>query len=144
MSWVASFLSRTASEDPSAMIAIWIGASYSKRTLPGFWITKSPLVLLPSGPTWTKFPTSVCSDDRYELTLAACAFWLASKVANILAGTLRCGLGITGFGGVCVAPVVIGPFCESCALICTPPSRAFGAGFGIGTVCEKPDVAAPA
>src|SRR5215218_2032414 len=106
-------------------------------------MTKSPLVLLPSGPTWTKFPTSVCSEDKYELTLAACAFWLASKVAKILAGTLRCGSGITGFGGW-VAPVVIGPFWESCALICTPPSRALGAGFGIGTFCEKEGVAAPA
>ena len=38
--------------------------------------------------------------------MAACAFWLASKVAKILAGTLRFGSGITGFGGVWVAPVV--------------------------------------
>src|SRR3954469_1102917 len=144
MSWVASFLSRTASEDPSATIAIWLGPSYSKHPLPGFWMTKSPLVLLPSGPTWTKFPTSVCSDDRYELTLAACAFWPASKVAKILAGTLRWGSGITGFGGACVAPVVVGPFWESCALICTPPSRAFGAGFGIGTFCESEGGAAAA
>src|SRR5215218_8569595 len=106
-------------------------------------ITKSPLVLLPSGPTWTKLPTSVCSDDRYELTLAACAFWLASKVAKRLAGTLRCGSGITGLGGACVAPVVIGPFWESCALICVP-SRPLGAGFGTGTFCEKPGLGAPA
>jgi len=46
------------------MISIGVGASYSKRTLPGFWMTKSPLVLVPSGPTWTKLPTRVCSDDR--------------------------------------------------------------------------------
>jgi hypothetical protein len=60
---------------------------------------------------------------------------LASKVAKILAGTLRFGLGMTGFGGAWVAPVVVGTL--SCALICTLPSRALGAGFGTGTVCEK-------
>jgi hypothetical protein len=67
---------------------------------------------------------------------------LASKVAKTLAGTLRFGFGITGFGGACVAPVVIGAL--SCALICMPPSRAFGAGFGTGTACEKAAVAKPA
>jgi amino acid transporter len=52
------------------------------------------------------------------LTLAACAFWLASKLAKILAGTFRRGSGITGSGGVAVvAPVVIGAFCCSDALI---------------------------
>ena len=45
-----------------------------------------------------------------------------------LLGKLDC---TTGFGA-------------SCALICTPLSRPFGAGFGIGTVCEKPEDAAPA
>src|ERR1700733_3100777 len=128
MSWVARLRSRTATIEPSAMIAIGLGASYSKRTLPGFWIKKSPLVLLPSGPTWTKFPASVCSDERYELTRAACAFWLASKDAKRLAGTFRRGSGITGLG-TCVVPVVIGPLCESDA------SRALGAGLGTGTVC---------
>jgi hypothetical protein len=68
---------------------------------------------------------------------------LASKVAKTLAGTLRFGLGITGVGGVWVVPVVIGPL-FSCALICTPPSRAFGAGFGTGTVCESAGIAKPA
>jgi hypothetical protein len=38
MSWVASFVSRTASDEPSAMIAMGLGASYSKRSLPGFWM----------------------------------------------------------------------------------------------------------
>src|ERR1700733_4074622 len=128
MSWVARLRSRTATIEPSAMIAIGLGASYSKRTLPGFWIKKSPLVLLPSGPTWTKFPASVCSDERYELTRAACAFWLASKDAKRLAGTFRRGSGITGLG-TCVVPVVIGPLWESDA------SRALGAGLGTGTVC---------
>ena len=74
--------------------------------------------------------------------MAACAFWLASKVAKTLAGVLRRGSGITGFGGVWVAPVVIGTL--SCALICTPPSRVLGAGFGTGTVCERAGVAKPA
>src|SRR5580704_8347596 len=65
------------------------------------------------------------------LTLAACAFCLSSKVAKMLVGTLRCGSGMTGLGGVCVEPVVI------CARASTPDwmSRAFGAGFGIGTPC---------
>jgi len=54
-----------------------------------------------------------------------------------LAGKLRRGSGITGLGGgAWVAPVVIGGFCGSDALICTP-SRAFGAGFGIGTFCAE-------
>ena len=44
---------------------------------------------------------------------------------------------------VCSALFAAG-FWASCALICTPPSRPFGAGFGIGTVCEKPEDAAPA
>jgi hypothetical protein len=39
-------------------------------------------------------------------------------------------------------PVVIGPFCGSDALTCTP-SRPFGAGFGIGTVCAATEVATP-
>src|SRR3569623_1337679 len=49
----------------------------------------------------------------------------------MLLGTLRRGSGMTGFGGVCVAPVVEGP-----ALI-APPTRPFGAGFGTGTACAK-------
>ena len=54
---------------------------------------------------------------------------MASKLAKIFAGTLRRGSGITGSGGAAeVAPVVVGPFCGSDALICRPP-RAFGAGF---------------
>jgi hypothetical protein len=65
---------------------------------------------------------------------------LASKVEKILAGTFRRGSGITGSGGDAeVAPVVIGAFCGSEALIWTPP-RAFGAGFGIGTVCAQDGV----
>jgi len=57
-----------------------------------------------------------------------------------LAGTLRRGSGIIGSGGVKgVAPVVIGLFCASEALIWTLP-RAFGAGLGIGTVCADDDV----
>jgi hypothetical protein len=43
-------------------------------------------------------------------------------------------------GGDGVAPVVIGARCGSDALICRP-SRAFGAGFGIGTVCAAEDLA---
>src|SRR6266404_4183475 len=46
-------------------------------------------------------------------------------------------------GGAGIAPVVIGPFCGSDALIWTP-SRPFGAGFGNGTVCAEADVATPA
>src|SRR4029453_8347631 len=63
-------------------------------------------------------------------------------------GTLRFGSGITGLGGLGVAPVVVGAL--SCALICTLPSRALGAGFGTGagfgagTACEKAGVAKPA
>src|SRR5690349_5749884 len=54
------------------------------------------------------------------------------------AGTLRCGSGITGSGAAAgVAPVVAGPF-GSEALICTLP-RAFGAPFGIGTLCAGDD-----
>src|ERR1700749_1283870 len=54
----------------------------------------------------------------------------------MLAGTLRCGAGMTGSGTAAdVAPVVVGPFCSD-ALICTLP-RAFGAGLGIGTPCAK-------
>jgi len=49
-----------------------------------------------------------------------------------------------GFGGVCVARFAVVPYWESCALICTPPSRPFGAGFGIGTFCENPEVVTPA
>jgi len=46
---------------------------------------------------------------------------------------LRRGSGITGFGGaVGVVPVVIGAFCWSDAVNWTP--RAFGAGFGTGTI----------
>ena len=56
MSWVASLRSRTATDDPSATMSIGLGASYSKRTLPGFWMKKSPVVLVPSGPTCTKLP----------------------------------------------------------------------------------------
>jgi hypothetical protein len=75
--------------------------------------------------------------------LAAWVFWLASKLEKILAGTFRCGLGITGSGGAAeVAPVVSGAFCGSDALIWTP-SRPFGAGFGIGTVCADDEVTAP-
>ncbi len=45
---------------------------------------------------------------------------------------------MTGSGAAAgVAPVVTGPFCSE-ALICTLP-RAFGAGFGIGTLCAKED-----
>src|SRR4051812_21782442 len=58
----------------------------------------------------------------------------------MLAGTLRRGSGITGFGGGWGAPVVIGPFWESCALSCVP-SRPFGAGFGTGTFCAEDGVA---
>ena len=62
----------------------------------------------------------------------------------MLVGTLRCGSGITGSGGVAdVAPVVSGRFCASDALICVL-SRPFGAGFGTGTVCADDSVAAPA
>jgi hypothetical protein len=51
----------------------------------------------------------------------------------MLLGTLRCGSGITGSGGVeRVAPVVVGPLVS--ALNCML-SRPFGAGFGIGTAC---------
>ena len=47
---------------------------------------------------------------------------------------------IGGSGGVAeVAPIVSWAFCESEALIWTP-LRAFGAGFGIGTVCAAEDV----
>ncbi len=38
-------------------------------------------------------------------------------------------------------PVVFG---APCALICTPPSRAFGAGFGTGTFCADEGIARPA
>ncbi len=72
--------------------------------------------------------------------MAACAFWFASKLEKILAGIFRRGSGITGSGGVAeVAPVVIGAFCGSDALIWRPP-RAFGAGFGIGTVCAEAEL----
>ena len=57
------------------------------------------------------------------LTLAACAFWLASKVAKMLAGTLRCGSGMTGFGGVWASRRSSSACWASCALICTLPSR---------------------
>jgi hypothetical protein len=59
---------------------------------------------------------------------------LASKVAKILAGTLRRGSGITGSGGW-VVPVVAGPRWASDALNWT--SRPFGAGFGTGTLCAE-------
>jgi hypothetical protein len=39
---------------------------------------------------------------------------------------------------------VIGAFGAPCALICTPPSRAFGAGFGTGTFCADEGIATPA
>src|ERR1700747_1285444 len=79
------------------------------------------------------------------LSVAACAFWLASNEAKILVGTLRCGSGITGSGGVtAVVPVVNGErFCVSDALICVL-SRPFGAGFGTGTVWASDRLAAPA
>jgi hypothetical protein len=52
---------------------------------------------------------------------------------------LRCGSGITGFGGAWgVVPVVLG---APCALSCTPPSLAFGAGFGTGTFCADEGIA---
>jgi hypothetical protein len=38
MSCVVRLRSRTASDVPSAMISIGVGGSYSKRTLPGFWM----------------------------------------------------------------------------------------------------------
>jgi hypothetical protein len=78
-------------------------------------------------------------------------------VEKILTGRVRRGSGTTGLGGGAagVAPVVIGPLCGSDALNWRR-SRAFGAGFGIGTVragtvcagaagagtgCALPDVA---
>jgi hypothetical protein len=57
-----------------------------------------------------------------------------------LVGRFRRGSGITGFGGaIGVVPVVIGAFCWSDAVSWTP--RAFGAGFGIGTICAEHGVA---
>jgi hypothetical protein len=59
----------------------------------------------------------------------------------MLAGRLRRGSGITGFGAAAwVAPVVAGPFCGSDALIWTP-SRAFGAGLGSGTLWADAGIA---
>jgi hypothetical protein len=49
----------------------------------------------------------------------------------MLLGTLRRGSGMTGFGGVWVAPVTAGPLADAA------PSRPFGAGFGTGTVCAN-------
>src|SRR5947209_13084907 len=57
----------------------------------------------------------------------------------MLAGTFRRGSGMIGSGGVAeVAPVVIGALCGSDALIWMLPLRAFGAGFGTGTICAEP------
>src|SRR5260370_18399237 len=95
-----------------------------------------------SGRPGRKLPTSVCGDERSVLALAACAFWLASKLEKILAGTLRRGSGITGSGTAAVAPVVIGAFCGSDALICTL-LRPFGPGFGIRTVCAAERLTTP-
>src|ERR1043166_6065148 len=80
MSCVASLRSRIAIVVPSEITSIGEGGSYWKRTLPGFWMMKSPVVLAPFGPTCTKLPDSVEIDDRYVLILAASARWLASKV----------------------------------------------------------------
>src|SRR5205814_7522315 len=59
------------------------------------------------------------------------------KLEKTLAGIFRRGSGITGSGVVAgLAAVVAGFFCGSDALIWTKP-RAFGAGFGTGTVCAE-------
>src|SRR5436190_2236882 len=50
---------------------------------------------------------------------------------------------MTGFGGVAVAPVVNGAFSEALIWVCAL-SRAFGAGFGTGTVCADDAVMLPA
>src|ERR1700740_3233277 len=60
----------------------------------------------------------------------------------MLAGTFRRGSGITGSGTEAVAPVVIGPLCESEAPV-SPPLRAFGAGLGTGTVCADDGIVMP-
>src|SRR3982074_351648 len=61
----------------------------------------------------------------------------------MLTGRFRRGSGITGSGGEAeVAPVVIGPLFGSDALIWTP-TRPFGAGLGIGTVCAVDGVTRP-
>ncbi len=66
MSWVASLRSRTATDDPSAMIAIGLGASYSKRTLPGFWMIEIALGLAAVGarPARNFRPASAATTDR--------------------------------------------------------------------------------
>src|SRR5262245_49084695 len=59
----------------------------------------------------------------------------------MLAGTLRRGSGMTGVGGCCcVAPVVIGFSAGGIWFCALSRSRAFGAGFGTGTVCAEEDV----
>ena len=46
------------------MIAIGLGGVIFETHLAGLLDVEVALGAVPSGPTWTKFPTSVCSDDR--------------------------------------------------------------------------------
>ncbi len=61
------------------MMSVGLGGLYWNRTLPGFWIEKVPSVRLPSGPICTKFPTIVCTLDRYMLIRSSSARCLSSK-----------------------------------------------------------------
>src|SRR4051812_25249475 len=67
------------------MISIGLGGSYSKRTRPGFWITKVPLERRLSAPICAKVPAITWTRDRYALTLSTRPRWRASKLTVVRA-----------------------------------------------------------
>ena len=108
------------------MIAIGLGASYSESHLARLLDVEIALVLLPSGPTWTKFPTSVCSEGQIGTDPGSLRLLVGVEGCKNI-GRGHCGSGrespdsaAPGWRGWSSAP------CP--ALICTLPSRALGAG----------------
>src|SRR5712691_6047163 len=133
MSCVASLRSRTTTDWPSATIEIGLGASYSKRTLPGFWMKNSPLVRLPSGPTWTKFPYNCCTLERYALTLSTCARCAGLKTV-VVAGAVGASSGLSEGNSDLPRPCR-NPVMPDCAAGGGgTPSLGSGAGVGKGMV----------
>jgi len=113
MSWVASLRSRTASDDPSAIIAIGLGSSYSKRTLPGFWDVEIALGLAAVGSDLDEISDQRLQRGQIGNSLWPLApFWLASKGRKNIDGEIAARIGdhrVRAAAPPAVAPVVIGP-----------------------------------
>ena len=128
MSWVASLRSRTATDDPSAMIAIGLGVVIFETHLAGLLDVEIALGLAAVGPDLDEISDQRLQRRQIGADLGGLRLLIGVEGRENIGGDIAARIGNHRIRRLRrVAPVVAGPRCGSDALICVP-SRAFRRG----------------